>query len=61
MYLVKGGFVMSYRKEYIQKGELEFINKVVEAVVKRDVSKVHYLVDDRGLMRYVSFVCQKQR
>ena len=61
MYLVKGGFLMSYRKEYIQEGELEFINKVVDAVVKKDVSKVHYLVDDHGLMRYVSFVKNKDK
>src|SRR5690606_20629892 len=44
------------QREHLQKGEAEFINNVVKAVVSKDVSKVHYLVDDNGLMRYVSFV-----
>ena len=47
------------RKEYLQNGEGNFINNVVKAVVNKDVSKVHYLVDDNGLMRYFSYEVDK--
>lgn len=43
------------RRKYIQNGENEFINHVVNAVINKDVSEVHYLVDDCGIMRYFSF------
>ncbi|MEC1759873.1 hypothetical protein [Schinkia azotoformans] len=43
------------RKSFIQKGERDFIDAVVKAVLKNDVSKEHYLVDAKGLMRYASF------
>ncbi|WP_067730938.1 hypothetical protein [Oceanobacillus damuensis] len=43
-------------RDYIQKGERDFINSVVKAIIKKDISKKHYLLDDKGIMRYKSFV-----
>jgi len=37
-----------------QKGEHEFIENVVKAIIANDSSRKHYLLDDKGIMLYKS-------
>ncbi|MCM3160976.1 hypothetical protein [Metabacillus litoralis] len=43
------------RKNFIQKGEQEFINGVVKAVLKKDVSKQHILIDHSNVLKYITY------
>ena len=42
------------RTDTLQKGEHDFIENVVKAIVSNDLSKKHYLLNDRGMMKYES-------
>lgn len=43
------------KKSFVQKGENDFIVGVVKAVLKRDITKQHILIDDSGLLKYLVF------
>lgn len=43
------------KKNFIQKGEQDFINGVVKAVLKNDTSSQHILVDHDNVIRYLTF------
>ncbi|WP_026673980.1 hypothetical protein [Alkalihalobacterium bogoriense] len=48
------------RKKFIQNGEKKFIEAVVQSVLKRDLSKIHILIDDRNVYRYLSYPVEQQ-
>jgi hypothetical protein len=48
------------KNEFIQKGEQDFIDAVVQAILKNDASKQHYLIEDRGIIHYVAFPIEER-
>lgn len=43
------------RNKITPKGELEFITGVVNAVLKNDTSKRHILIDNHGVITYITY------
>lgn len=46
------------KKPFRQPAEKEFTDVVVKAILKNDTSRKHYLIDDKGRMRYESFLLE---
>ncbi|KGP92729.1 hypothetical protein N780_13465 [Pontibacillus chungwhensis BH030062] len=45
-----------YYNHYLQADEKRFIEEVAVAAIKEDYTKKHFLIEERGVIRYKSFV-----